>query len=80
MLDAVSWREEACCSVRDDRSTLPDAIWLEPVAMLSAAWRTLPIRMNEARLASRPSMRARCPPAHCWRQAPRADRLPRRAA
>jgi hypothetical protein len=49
MLAAVSCSEAACCSVLDDRSWLPDAIWLEPVAMLSEAVRTWPI--NRTRLA-----------------------------
>ncbi len=42
MLAAVSSREAACCSVREDRSALPEAICVEPVAMLSLLARTEP--------------------------------------
>ncbi|MNR21892.1 hypothetical protein D3C85_1388210 [compost metagenome] len=42
MLAAVCAREAACCSVRDDRSTLPLAICAEPLAMLSLLARTEP--------------------------------------
>src|SRR5471030_536260 len=38
--DAVSSSELACCSVRDDKSRLPAAIWLDALAMLSVAPRT----------------------------------------
>ena len=37
---AVSSSAEACCSVRFERSLLPSAIWLEPLAMLSLLART----------------------------------------
>jgi hypothetical protein len=39
---AVSSRELACSSVRDDKSWLPAAIWLDAVAMVSVPWRTSP--------------------------------------
>ena len=39
---AVCASELACSSVRDDKSTLPAAIWLEAVAMVSVPWRTWP--------------------------------------
>ncbi len=39
---AVSSSELACCSVREDKSWLPAAIWLEAVAMVSVPLRTLP--------------------------------------
>lgn len=44
MLDAVSCNDAACCSVRDDRSWLPDAISPAPVATLPDAVRTSEIR------------------------------------
>ena len=46
---AVSSSELACSSVRDDRSWLPAAIWLEAVAMVSVPVRTSPTTL--ARLA-----------------------------
>ncbi|MNY30355.1 hypothetical protein D3C86_1644610 [compost metagenome] len=35
MLEAVSWSDDACSSVRCERSVLPAAIWLVPVAIAS---------------------------------------------
>ena len=46
MLDAVSSSEAACSSVREDKSTLPEAISLEPVAILSADSRTCPMSLT----------------------------------
>ncbi|MNN82614.1 hypothetical protein D3C81_1995640 [compost metagenome] len=40
MLDAVSSSEAACCSVRDDRSTLPAAICPAATLTESVDWRT----------------------------------------
>jgi hypothetical protein len=40
--DAVSSSELACCSVREDRSWLPAAIWPDAVAMVSVPLRTSP--------------------------------------
>ena len=40
MLEAVCCRAEACCSVRDDRSTLPAAISRAPTSIDSAPVRT----------------------------------------
>jgi len=38
--DAVSSSELACCSVRDDRSRLPPAIWPDAAVMVSVLPRT----------------------------------------
>ena len=46
---AVCSSELACSSVRDDRSWLPVAIWLEAVAIVSVPVRTSPDHLRQAR-------------------------------
>ncbi|MDB5793672.1 MAG: hypothetical protein JWR25_51 [Noviherbaspirillum sp.] len=46
---AVSSSEEACSSVREDRSRLPVAIWLDAVAIVSVpllTWDTIRTRLS----------------------------------
>ena len=69
---AVCCRFAACSSVRCERSVVPVAIWVEPVAMLSLASRTRPTTLTRlpsiwsSARTSRPgsppsSLRTRCP-------------------